>query len=107
VDRERFQSGGQKSDVRMSNCKDPHDFEFLDESEWRILYLEHNNQENVVFLGKDNDPPAKITFGPDDLKVLIFPDPKTREMALNDDDIFGWFGRKFPIMTTVEECLNF
>jgi hypothetical protein len=90
----------------MSNH--PGDYHNLDEFEWRILYYP-NEQKQVKFLGNNNDPPAKITFKPVDLKIIIFPDDETRKMALINPIIMNWFGDPpdFPIMVTVEECLNF
>jgi len=96
----------------MSHCRDPRDYAFLNESEWRVVMpviLRQDPGKNPLFhhIGYKEEPEAKIWFTQDDLKVLIFPDPKTRDMALKDDSIFKWFGRKFPIMATIEECLNF
>ncbi len=84
----------------------PDDYRNLDESEWRILYYP-NEQERIRFLGDDSIPPAKITFEPADLEIIVFPNNETRTMALSS--IMGWFGEPpdLPIMVTVAECLNF
>lgn len=90
----------------MSDCKHPRDYAFLDEAEWRIVMP--FSKSNPRFYYPTKEPPAaKIWFRPTDLEVLIFPDPETREKAMKCDRVFKWFGRKFPIMATVEECLNF
>ena len=94
----------------MSDCTSPkHDFQFLDEAEWRIVWTDRKFYEGkLVATGKEN-PKFKITFKPTDLRVLIFPDSKTRQQALADSDILKWFGEPpdFPIMATVDECIHF
>ncbi|HGJ64906.1 TPA: hypothetical protein ENS27_05885 [bacterium] len=96
----------------MSDLNKPsHDFRFLDESEWRILYWGKDDSSdilpNIIPSKANSDNVPKIKFEPKELRVLVFPDEKTREISLNDDEIFNWFGRNIPIMATVEECLNF
>ena len=97
----------------MSSPGPSHDFKFLDESEWRVLYLvdekgsQHPDQASIIPPDRNPDSVPKIKFGPDDLKILVFPDQKTRQMALEDDEILEWFNRKIPIIATVDECLHF
>jgi len=72
-------------------------YEFLDEAEWRVVLLA--DDKNKI-----------LNFKQQDLKVLIFPDPKTREMALWDPDIRKWLFKvppNFPVIATVEDCLHF
>ena len=54
-------------------------------------------------------PGALIPFTAVDLKVLIFPDNKTRKEAFKNKCILEWFGspRNYPIMATVKECMQF
>lgn len=83
-------------------------FDNFDEGEWRILFMNDDEQQpNVVPCGDNMCPIAKVKFGPCDLKILIFPDAGTRKMALANDEILQWFGRNIPIMATVNECLHF
>lgn len=99
----------------MSECKCPQDFSILDESEWRIVAPVDGSNKNFAYLNKDypddlckKQPPAKIPFDQSKLKILIFPDDPTRKMALNKEDIKHWlFTENVPIITTVEECLQF
>jgi hypothetical protein len=83
-------------------------FDNFDEGEWRILFMNDDKQQpNVISCVDNMCPVAKVRFGPCDLKILIFPDAGTRKMALRNDEILQWFGRKIPIMATVKECLHF
>lgn len=100
----------------MSECKCPQDFTLLDESEWRIVAPVDEKDKKFAYL-KNGDypddpnkkqPPAKIPFDQSELKIIIFPDNPTRKMALNDKDIKDWlFTENVPIITTIEECLQF
>ncbi|MFC1717832.1 abortive infection system antitoxin AbiGi family protein [Candidatus Poribacteria bacterium] len=94
----------------MSECKDPHDFAMLEEHEWRVLCTKKMQTENMVLCGENATPPAKLTFTQADLKVLVLPDNDTRKMALENDFIWQWLSKEraqFPIIITVEECLQF
>ena len=65
--------------------------------------------ENSIVETEVDSPKAKIPLKPSDLKVLLFPDERTREMASADPDIRRWFGDppEFPVIATVEERLHF
>lgn len=107
----------------------PKDFTFLNEAEWRIVETRKarsqgltkkfgfepqadgslkNIKARMKRRGK-NYPEALIPFERSDLKVLIFPNPETRKMAFANSDIRQWFGDPpdFPVIATVEECLQF
>ena len=87
----------------------PHEFQYLDEAEWRIVFTDRKFCEGKLrATGKDN-PKFKIPFKPCDLKILILPDDETRQQVLLNRDILDWFGKPpdFPIIATVEECSHF
>jgi hypothetical protein len=103
---------------RMSECTSPHDFRYLDEAEWRILYTGEkyiDGKKKVTDFpkcldGKDPDPIASITFDQSDLKILILPDEDIRKRALDDKYIKNWLPRNpvdLPIIFTVKECTQF
>jgi len=109
---------------KMSECRDPHDFQNLDESEWRIPMIRSGlppdvdppvkrltDEEKDRYRDKYGDTPeALIQFGQADLKILILPDDETRKEALKCQDIKNWLFKepgKLPIITTVKECLQF
>jgi len=103
---------------KMSDEKCDHAFELLDEAEWRIPYTdEMANKDGRQKIWKTGlaDPPYKIPFTRDDLKILILPDEKTRKLAFDEEDTVGkdiveWLFEKpaeVPIIATVKECLQF
>jgi hypothetical protein len=97
----------------MSDNKCPHDFKYLDEAEWRIVYM-HTDLEKIkekfLFCGWNKHPVSRILFCQNDLKILVLPDEETRKLALMDSDIRGWLFKnphELPIITTVKECSHF
>lgn len=102
----------------MSKCADRGDMTFLREHEWRIVATEHAECDRLLtrtqfqpLQDPDQRPAFKIPFTPCHLRVLIFPDDDTRQDAMNDPQIRGWFKTgglyRFPIMATVAECDQF
>jgi len=87
----------------------PNDYQYLDEAEWRIVYTKRRKDEGKLKATGMYNPQFKIPFKPKELKILIFPDPEVRKKSLTDSVILNWLGEpyKFPIMVTIEECLQF
>ena len=108
---------------RMSESKDDREFKLLDEAEWRIPYTSRMEEEGAVqkiygyeqLRTQECRPACMIPFTRRDLKVLIFPDDKTRRQALDEKTDTGkcivkWLLRDpadVPIIATVDECLQF
>lgn len=118
---------------KMSEKTDrQHDFKYLDEAEWRIPaivsgrpevdppieYLDNEAAKRMYRERTGKEPPtALIKFYPTNLKVLILPGEKTRDLAFKDPRVLKWFkvkdpdscclGYKIPVIATVEECLGF
>jgi len=105
---------------RMSDEGTGHKFQLLDEAEWRIPYTTSMERKQMIQrTGLDDltEPFCKIPFTQSDLKVLILPDDKTRELALDDNGkdnagrkIGNWLFEdrtNVPIIVTVKECLKF
>ena len=80
--------------------------EFYEEMEWRIVHLTHLMGKYI----KDEDPSQyfyRLTLEPEDLKIIVFPDHETKEMAVKNSDISGFFKQGFPMMTTLPDCSSF
>jgi len=104
---------------KMSESTNPHDFQYLDEFEWRIPFTTTVNPsikppiERLVPIKQiyltNQKPIAKIPFYSNDLKVLIFPDDETRRIASDNEFFQCWLKERngFPIMATVDECAQF
>lgn len=76
-----------------------------EEMEWRIV---HSNTFEQYFTAVDiNKHIYRASFQPQDIKILVFPDYDTKEMAMERKEIKDFFGNHFPMMTTIKDCLNF
>ena len=116
----------------MSDRDHPDDFTLLDEEEWRIVKTKKIDTSKYKYIKPDyyisqpdgstkpvkyimkfhgkKTPEAWIPFENKDLKLLILPDPKTRQMALEDNAISDWLLKdkvNVPIILTIEDCSYF
>ena len=78
---------------------------YYDEMEWRIVYDE--NPDNPYFKKGNEDGVYRFQFDASDVKVIIFPDEKTKLLSLADNKLQINFSRHLPIIATVEECKSF
>ncbi len=86
------------------------DSEFLwyEEMEWRIVHSDTFGRYFTVVDASQHIYRVKIE--PQDVKILVFPDHETKQMAIEDDKNDGmknFFKHGFPMMTTVEDCKSF
>lgn len=78
---------------------------YYDEMEWRIVYDE--NPDNPYFNEGKEDGVYRFQFDASDVKVIIFPDEKTKSLSLDDRELQINFSRHLPTIATLEECKNF
>lgn len=112
------------------------DFEYLVESEWRVIhnpYIEPKLQNGLIGnipgintnsskqlneswqtpkrikKNEGNTPEFYLTFQPDDLEIVIFPNDIVRNKIWNSQEFKEWnlLRSKNLNMLTVEECMNF
>jgi len=81
------------------------DFLWYEEMEWRIV---HSNTFAKYFTVEDvTQHFYRVGFQTQDVKMLVFPDSETKQMAIENDKIKDFFKYGFPMMTTVEDCKSF
>jgi len=76
------------------------------EMEWRIVYDYNPNYRKYFTKGKKKDE-FRFIFTANDVKIIVFPDEKTRKASFNDKIIKKFFSIHTPITVTVDECENF
>jgi hypothetical protein len=79
----------------MSN-PDQEDFAFLDENEWRIV---HNWRQQKAGRIKETGKPKPqyvVPLDRSDLKMLVVPDSKVRDLIIHDDRFQKWMDNKCP-----------
>jgi len=75
---------------------------FEEEKEYRIVYHERPNESPFT---RDHEHLVhRLPFGLHDLKIVIFPDEQTKELALKDKFIKEYFSVSMPIIMTLDEC---
>jgi len=87
---------------RMSN---EHSEEHYDEMEWRIV---HDENPNVEYFTKDKeDSVYRFRFAAGDVKVIVFPNEETKQIAFNEETLKEFFYQHMPVLFTLEDCKNF
>lgn len=88
----------------MSERTNSTQFDCYDEMEWRIIHLDHMENRFIEKRGEK----YYLKFSPSDIKILVYPDTRTKESALNDAQLKeSIFNHHFPIIATIEECEHF
>ncbi|HBM15023.1 MAG TPA: hypothetical protein DD381_01525 [Lentisphaeria bacterium] len=91
------------------NERDVDEYPYYDELEWRIIdFRKLLDEEKIKQVGKDKNGNSvfRILLKPEDIKIMVFPDDKTRDMALLDNFIRD-SRRKNWIITTLDDCEHF
>lgn len=83
------------------------DLQYYEEMEWRVVHLERLEREGYIIPDDKQRGLFRLTFEPDDVKILIFPDRKTQKSALKNPTIARFFNKDFPMVATLDECKNF
>jgi hypothetical protein len=81
------------------------DLQYYDELEWRITHLIRLEQEGLVTVEDTSQHIYRIKLKSEDVKVLVFPDKQTKDMALENKDIVSLIHK--PICVTMDDCENF
>jgi hypothetical protein len=78
------------------------DFAYLDELEWRIVHTDHQTKDGRIVPTGQTLPPYRIPLKPDDVQMVIVPDPVVRADAM--PRLQAWAGgSRLPPVLTVDE----
>ncbi len=86
---------------RMSNGKGE---DYYEEMEWRLVHDESPKDRH--FIGKGHGV-YRMKFAIRDIKVIIFPDEGTKQLAMKNDIIKKYISEHMPMMATLEDCDSF
>ena len=81
------------------------DLVYYDELEWRIVHLNRLESAGKITVQDDKNHIYRIQLKKDDIKVLVFPDEETKNLALGNADISALIHK--PICVTMNDCENF
>jgi hypothetical protein len=87
------------------NDQGSNDLRYYDELEWRITHLNRLEDEGRLSVVDRTNHRYLLKLKPDDVKVLVFPDEKTKTQAFNDPRFLELIGT--PICLTIDDCENF
>jgi hypothetical protein len=89
----------------MTTANGEEDFSYLNEQEWRIVHSYLLENKKIIPTGKQK-PKYRITLKPEDVKLIVFPDEKTRNLGYKHCRFSKWvkYLEAPPIMVTLEEC---
>lgn len=85
--------------------KDSNNLQYYDESEWRITHLTKLESADALIHIDTQNYIYRIKMSKNDVKVIVFPDEKTKTLALNNQDIIDKIDN--PICVTIHDCINF
>ena len=78
---------------------------YYDELEWRITHLNRLEEENYLTVQDRANYIYRVKISKEDIKVIIFPDEKTKTKAFKNDDFLKIIDK--PICVTINDCENF
>jgi len=93
----------------MSNS-DTDDFEYLHESEWRIVHNDYLTATGLAeMLNRGEHPESYVRFTPEDLKLVIAPDEQTRNMFYESPVFRKWTdsSRTKPVVLSYEKLFEY
>lgn len=96
--------------VKGMSDKNTDNFLYLNEQEWRIVHTHAQvDMRNIRATGLPR-PAFRIPLGVSDIRVVVFPDDRTRNLATSDSRLASLLPNsdgKNPVLLTVEECSEF
>ncbi|MCZ6686057.1 MAG: abortive infection system antitoxin AbiGi family protein [Candidatus Dadabacteria bacterium] len=89
--------------VKSMSSPGKKDLANLNENEWRIAHTFNRQAEGYIVETGLTRPKYKIPIEPSDLKMLVLPDARFRDLITQDDRVEKLFNNKFPPMLTIKE----
>lgn len=91
--------------VKGMSDRDTDNFAYLDENEWRVMQTKGQTESGRIVKTGLTEPEYRLVLGESDVRVVVFPDAKTRSMARTHAGVQSWLeGAHAPALLTVDEC---
>ena len=92
----------------LKNMSDPGDnnLPYYEEMEWRVIHIKCL-EGKYIFPENPSAGIYRLRFKPEDVELIVFPNKKTKQKALNDSFILSFFKYHQPRLATVGDCINF
>lgn len=94
--------------IKAMSDKNTDNFLYLNEQEWRIVQTDVQLKTSNIVKTESHCPAYRVPLSPGDIKVLVFPDSRTRTLAVNRLNNFLSENENFNLaLLTIEECSEF
>jgi hypothetical protein len=77
--------------------------DYFEEMEWRLVW----DESSTTFTKGQNADEYRLKFTGKDIKIIIFPNKTTQELALKNDIIKEQISRYTPILVNLKDSMNF
>lgn len=77
---------------------------YYEEMEWRVVY---NETDSTYWKRGNKKGEHRFLFQPKDVKVIVFPDECTKQLALTDGELQKLLLKHMPSLMTLEDCRHF
>lgn len=94
--------------LKAMSDKNTDNFVYLNEQEWRIIHTDRQLELGNILDTKPGPPLYRIPLKLDDIRLVVFPDDRTRSLGLADPELTDLRqARRVRPLLTVEECGQF
>lgn len=96
--------------IKNMSDRDQDNFTYLNEQEWRIVHTHKQETAGAIVATAIPLPAFRIPLQPCDVRIVVFPDEKTRMKARSDSRFVKWLQASSPaspILLTIQECEHF
>jgi hypothetical protein len=87
--------------------KEQDNFRFLDEHEWRIVFSFNAMEKGLIVATGLKNPAYRIALALSDIRLIVFPDATTRQLAIASKVLLPLIGSGSVPMLTIQECESF
>lgn len=78
---------------------------YYEEMEWRLVYGENSDRSGAWTIPKRYE--HRVKFDPGDVKVIVFPNDRVKQLTLEDADMKTFFRNQQPNLVMLEDCPHF
>lgn len=98
--------------LKNMSCRNENELKYYDEMEWRIVHIRrlegpNNYIQNIGETTKEGEKSYRLKFNSKDVQLIVFPDNKTIQLALKDEEFSNYFNSYMPTLIALDDCKNF
>ena len=78
---------------------------YYDEMEWRLVYGENSDRSRAWTNPRRGE--HRVRFDASDVKVIVFPNDRVKQLTLDDADMKNFFRTHQPNLVMLKDCAHF